>query len=316
MKQWTNNPAANSRARGTILLSLVIGCFAPSPTLLPVVQAFILEGPKGFVPYQNLLLRRTLHNGQRMEPPCQLELAATKKKQILRIKVVTDLCTGDSASARLDPASTADEWVDEIKNQLGLKKSYGWSIFMDRSGKLISLRGAGGKGMHIMDAISKVDQEAASKGIEANLNVTGQFSFRKEMFAPDHNSLKDPIGTHLIMHQIQYGIKTGYFKPAKDDHYNLLAAQMYYSLYGDDFDAKRLKDCVKAWFPEAVLKVKGSTLSDRLPKIEKLSATEEFARKSFSKVQTEGLVVKYAMDHWGKVDTFSSDNALMLMRSK
>ena len=94
MKQWTRNPAPLSRARGTILLGLCIGAFAPSSQLLPSLRSFILEGPKGFVPYCNLLLRRTLHNGQRMEPPCQLELAAVKKKQILRIQVITDLSTG------------------------------------------------------------------------------------------------------------------------------------------------------------------------------------------------------------------------------
>lgn len=47
LKQMNGNPAAASRARGTILFTLIIGTFPCSAKLLPIVDAFIREGPKG-----------------------------------------------------------------------------------------------------------------------------------------------------------------------------------------------------------------------------------------------------------------------------
>ena len=87
MKQLTDNPSKQSRARGVILLTLMLGCFAPSPKLLPTLRKFIADGPPGYIPYQELLLKRTLFNGTRKEPPCSLELASAKRKQIMRVQV-------------------------------------------------------------------------------------------------------------------------------------------------------------------------------------------------------------------------------------
>lgn len=103
MKQLTNNPAKGSRARGVILLCLIIGCYAPSGKLIPTLRKFIDDGPPGFRPYMNLLLRRTLHNGPRSEPPCSLELNAAKRKMLMRIVVATDLMVPErQATARCD----------------------------------------------------------------------------------------------------------------------------------------------------------------------------------------------------------------------
>ena len=44
MKQMTDNPATSSRARGVILLTVLIGSFAPSKVLLPVVRKFVNDG--------------------------------------------------------------------------------------------------------------------------------------------------------------------------------------------------------------------------------------------------------------------------------
>ena len=259
-----------------------------------------------------MLLKRTLRNGQRMEPPCQLELAAVRGKKILRIQVVVDLCTGKTASARLDPASTMDEWVDEIANASGVVTQSGWSIFIDRFGTLVSLRGAGGKGMHIMDALSKLDQKASKADAKDILNVTGQFSFRKELFEPDMKPKKDHKAMHIMMHQIQFGIKLDHFKCKNMASYNQLAAWMYFSLYGDDIDEKRLKDCLTAWFPARVFTGPGNSMKDRIPQIEKISAKGDFARKSFTTPETEHLVIKFATETWGKVDSFSADKAIKL----
>ena len=59
IKQSTDNPAKLSRAKGVILLSLIVGCFPPAKTLMPVVMNFIGQGPPGFRPYLNMLMNRT-----------------------------------------------------------------------------------------------------------------------------------------------------------------------------------------------------------------------------------------------------------------
>ena len=86
-------------------------------------------------------------------------------------------------TARLDAASVMSEWVIEIAEKVGIKNTYGWSIFIDRFGKLESLRGAGNKGLHVMDVISKIDQQMSQAGQKDSLDITGQLSFRKELFA-------------------------------------------------------------------------------------------------------------------------------------
>ena len=77
-KQLTQNPSKSSHARGWVLLSLCVGCFAPSNRLIKYVRCFISEGPPGYAPYCEERLRRTQLNGTRNQPPSWLELQVRK----------------------------------------------------------------------------------------------------------------------------------------------------------------------------------------------------------------------------------------------
>ena len=73
-KQLTQNPSKSSHARGWVLLSLCVGCFAPSSRMNKHLRCFISEGPPGYAPYCEERLRRTTMNGTRHQPPSWLEL--------------------------------------------------------------------------------------------------------------------------------------------------------------------------------------------------------------------------------------------------
>ncbi|XP_014678165.1 PREDICTED: myosin-VIIa-like [Priapulus caudatus] len=92
-KQLTQNPSQSSYARGWILLSLCVGCFAPSERLnyVKYLRNFIREGPPGYAPYCDQRLKRTFQNGTRNQPPSWLELQrqsymATEKVPPLKVK--------------------------------------------------------------------------------------------------------------------------------------------------------------------------------------------------------------------------------------
>ncbi|XP_058614068.1 unconventional myosin-VIIa isoform X2 [Onychostoma macrolepis] len=290
-KQLSQNTSKSSHARGWILLSLCVGCFAPSEKFVKYLRTFINSGPPGYAPYCEERLRRTFANKTRTQPPSWLELQATKSKKPIMLPVT--FMDGTTKTLLTDSATTAEELCNALSDKIGLKDRFGFSLYIALFDKVSSL--GSGKD-HVMDAVSQCEQYAKEQGAQER-NAPWRLFFRKEIFTPWHNPAEDSVATNLIYQQIVRGVKFGEYRCDREEDLAELASQQYYVDYGSEVLPDRLLSLIPSYIPDREI-TPSKTVEKWAQMIIATHIKGIYTQKMFDSQRVKEEVVDFARFKW------------------
>lgn len=287
-RQLINNGSPTSYTRGWILLALCVGVFPPSDELLDYLRNFLKQGPGKFGEYCYSILQRTLEIGSRTQPSTIVELEAVKSQSSLTLPVI--FMDGTRKVFEVDPATTCAELCQLIKEELGLKDIFGFSVFIEALNQVANW-GCGNES--VLDAVSLAEQYACSK----TLNESGAWHlfFRKDLFAPTENISIDKVATNLIYHQIVGGIRAEEYICEQQEMIKIVAKR-YYIENGPELQENLLREVIQASFPPFVL---ANSSEDELVSNVKsafYASSRVQERSNVEVVQQD--IVRYAASNW------------------
>ncbi|KAK3731345.1 hypothetical protein QZH41_014595, partial [Actinostola sp. cb2023] len=194
---------------------------------LNFLRNFVREGPDGYSNYCQKKLRRTLAVGCRKLAPTTLELQAAKVEGKIMLPVTTmDALTYEY---EVDSSTTCEQLLLEMKKKLGLKNSFGFSVFAKQFDQVFNW---GCSTDIVMDVVSLCEQYAIHKNVPEEDKNNWSIFVRKDVFLSSHNAADDPVETNLIYSQIMGGIHVGEYRCSNDQELAELLAKRYFIEYG------------------------------------------------------------------------------------
>ncbi|XP_042338431.1 unconventional myosin-VIIb-like, partial [Plectropomus leopardus] len=254
------------------------------------LESFVRRGPDGYGDYCSERLRRIIANGERQELPCWIEQEAVKSKE--PIDVCVTLLDGRTVSLQLDSASTSAEVCQAVADQIDLRDTYGFSLYISLFDKMWSL---GSCGQHVLDAVSQCEQEMRRQGGEEK-DAPWRLSIRKELFTPWHDCSVDHISTDLIYRQVVKGIKSGEYTSDKEDGYVQLAAKHYYIKFGSTYNKDNIQKVVEECIATPLIENKSMTKWIQLISAAHLQGPYINGKQTTDSVKAE--LVKNAQYEW------------------
>uniref|UniRef100_A0A3Q3EIJ1 Unconventional myosin-VIIa-like n=1 Tax=Labrus bergylta TaxID=56723 RepID=A0A3Q3EIJ1_9LABR len=204
-------------------------------------------------------LRRIRANGERQELPCVKEIKAATTKEPLDVTVT--VMDGRSITLPLDSASNSAEVCEAVADNIGLRDTYGFSLYISVFEKIWSL---GSCETHVLDAVSQCEQEMRRQG-KHEKDAPWSLSLRKELFTPWHDCSRDEISTDLIYRQIIQGVKSeGYTsekvrrRGEKLSELNM-ASRHYYIRFGSVYNKDNVQKVVNECIPTPLIENKSMT---------------------------------------------------------
>uniref|UniRef100_A0A3Q2UXX0 Unconventional myosin-VIIb-like n=1 Tax=Haplochromis burtoni TaxID=8153 RepID=A0A3Q2UXX0_HAPBU len=252
-KQLLKNNDRRNRMQGWILLSICLGIFPPTDLFRKYLENFLRRGPYDYRGYCIERLKRIVANGPRKELPCWIELQAARTRKPIDTTVAIQ--DGRNIEIQLNSSSTSEEVCQDVANDIGLKDTYGFSLYIRLYDKMWSL---GNSGAHVLDAISQCEEEMRRQG-RLEKDTPWSLSLRKELFTPWHESKLDEVSTDLIYRQIIKGIKAGEYVADKDDDYIQLAIMHYYIMFGSEYSVENVTKVVNECITTQLIESKSKT---------------------------------------------------------
>ncbi|CAK6952096.1 unconventional myosin-VIIb-like [Scomber scombrus] len=289
-KQLVNNRNRKSRMLGWALLSICLGIFPPTDLFMKYLERFVRKGPNGYGEYCSKRLRRIVANGERNELPSWKEIQVAKTKEPIDVSLT--LMDDRTITLPLDSASTSAEVCQAVADNINLRDTYGFSLYISLYEKMWSL---GSDEKHVFDAVSQCEQEMRRQG-KLEKNAPWKLSIRKEKFTPWHDCSVDPISTDLIYRQVIKGIKQGEYISEKDHDYVQLAAKHYYVTFGAAYSKDNVQKVVEECITTTLIEKKSMAKWIQLISSEHLQGP--YISGTISKGTIEGEVVDTAQEKW------------------